>query len=118
MNYVIADPSRCEPAIDALLDPRREHVGLLPDREYDEVIFQAQPDDLVILFSDGVSDHLSRSGDEYGRTRLSQVVGRCCGFSPKEIVDEIFADLDKFNTERFDDQTLIVMRVNPNVSAL
>jgi hypothetical protein len=27
------------------------------------------------------------------------------------MVDGIFADLDKFNTERFDDQTLIVMRV-------
>jgi len=26
-------------------------------------------------------------------------------------VKEIFADLDRFNTERFDDQTLIVMRV-------
>ncbi len=86
-------------------------LGLLPDREYDEVVFQARPEDLVILFSDGVSDHLSPAGEEYGRGRLADVVRRCCNLEPKQIVNEIFADLDRFNTERFDDQTLLVMRV-------
>ena len=88
-------------------------LGLLPDREYDEVIFQARADDLIVLFSDGVSDHLSPAGEEYGRSGLSRVVKRCCDCPPKQIVHEVFADLDKFNTERFDDQTLIVMRVKP-----
>jgi sigma-B regulation protein RsbU (phosphoserine phosphatase) len=86
-------------------------LGLLPDREYDEVTFQAKEGDLVILFSDGVSDHISATGDEYGRVGLDRVVRRCCDLTPQQVVDEIFADLDNFNTERFDDQTLIVMRV-------
>jgi sigma-B regulation protein RsbU (phosphoserine phosphatase) len=86
-------------------------IGLLPDREYDERSFQAQPGDLVVLFSDGVSDHLSESGEEYGRTGLAQVLRRCADRSPREIVNEVFADLDRFNTVRFDDQTLIIMRV-------
>jgi len=86
-------------------------IGLLPDREYDERSFQAQPGDLVVLFSDGVSDHLSTSGEEYERTGLAQVLRRCADLTPEQIVQEIFADLDRFNTERFDDQTLIVMRV-------
>ena len=86
-------------------------LGLLPDREYDEVVFQALEGDLVVLFSDGVSDHVSTKGEEYGRGRLAQVVRRCADLTPKEVVAEIFADLDKFNTDRFDDQTLMVMRV-------
>jgi sigma-B regulation protein RsbU (phosphoserine phosphatase) len=86
-------------------------LGLLPDRDYDEVTFQAQTGDIVVLFSDGVTDHLSPAGEEYGRGRLAKVVKRCCGLSPSEIIDTIFADLETFNTERFDDQTLIVMRV-------
>ena len=96
-----------------ILDIQVEGVplGLLPDREYDEVPFQARTDDLIVLYSDGVSDHLSPGGDEYGRGRLAQVVRRCAHCTPKEVVDEIFRDLEEFNTERFDDQTLIVMRV-------
>jgi phosphoserine phosphatase RsbU/P len=86
-------------------------LGLLPGREYEERTFQARSGDLVILYSDGVSDHLSGSGEDYGRSRLAQVVRRCCEKPPREVVEEIFADLDRFNTERFDDQTLIVMRV-------
>ena len=86
-------------------------LGLLPDREYDEKIFHAKSGDIVVLFSDGVSDHLDPNGEEYGRSRLAQVMRQCCGTSTADIVQEIFADLDRFNTERFDDQTLIVMRL-------
>jgi sigma-B regulation protein RsbU (phosphoserine phosphatase) len=86
-------------------------LGLLPDREYEEVTFQAEPGDLVVLYSDGVSDHLDPGGAEYGDARLAQVMCRFCDLSTRDLVQEIFADLDRFNTERFDDQTLIVMRV-------
>ena len=88
-------------------------LGLLPDREYDEVVFQAVDGDLIVLFSDGVSSItlVPALPREYGRGRLAQVVRRCCDMNPKEVVDEIFADLDKFNVDRFDDQTLMVMRV-------
>jgi sigma-B regulation protein RsbU (phosphoserine phosphatase) len=88
-------------------------LGLLPDREYDEVTFQAQDGDLVVLFSDGVSDHIGVTGEEYGRGSLARVVRRCFDLTPQQVVEEIFADLDRLNTERFDDQTLIVMRVKP-----
>ncbi len=86
-------------------------LGLLPNREYEEKLFQAQAGDLLVLFSDGVSDHLSETGEEYGRGHLLEVLKRCSHLTPQEVVNEIFADLDRFNTERFDDQTLIIMRV-------
>jgi sigma-B regulation protein RsbU (phosphoserine phosphatase) len=86
-------------------------LGLLPDREYEERNFEARTSDIVVLFSDGVSDHLNAAGEEYGRERLAQVLRRCGDCPTKKIVDEVFADLDRFNTERFDDQTLLVMRV-------
>jgi sigma-B regulation protein RsbU (phosphoserine phosphatase) len=86
-------------------------LGLLPDRDYDEVVFQAQPDDLIVLYSDGVSDHLDPAGNDYGRNGLAHVVKRSASLPPDRVIQEIFTDLDRFNTERFDDQTLIVMRV-------
>jgi sigma-B regulation protein RsbU (phosphoserine phosphatase) len=86
-------------------------IGLLPDREYDEIEFQTKPGDLIVLFSDGVSDHLSPQGKEYGRGHLSKVVRKRCRQSPDELVKAIYEDLDNFNTTLFDDQTLIVMKV-------
>jgi len=86
-------------------------LGMLPDREYDERVFEAQPGDTFVLFSDGVSDHMGPDGEEYGRAGLAALLRRSWDKSPKEIVQEVFEELDRFNTVRFDDQTLMVMRV-------
>jgi sigma-B regulation protein RsbU (phosphoserine phosphatase) len=96
-----------------ILKPRVEGVplGLLDEREYEEVVFQAHKGDTIVLYSDGVTDHLSPDGQDYGRRRLSHVVLRMCDQSAETMVAEILADLDRFNTAPFDDQTLLVMKV-------
>ncbi len=86
-------------------------LGLLPNRDYDEVVFQAEPGDTIVLYSDGVSDHMSPSNEEFGRSRLAKIVRRQCESSPQDLINGIFAELDRFNTARFDDQTVIVMKV-------
>lgn len=86
-------------------------LGLFPDREYDEVTFQTQPGDTIVLYSDGISDHMSKQGEEYGRKRLGRLFGKICHGSPKEMVDAIFADLDAYNSVRFDDQTVMILKV-------
>ncbi len=86
-------------------------LGLLPDREYEEISFVARAGDLIVLFSDGVSDHMSESGEDYGSGRLGRILQQHSKLTPPELVKRIFADLDEFNTIRFDDQTLIIMRV-------
>ncbi len=86
-------------------------IGLLESREYEEVVFQAQPGDTVVLFSDGITDHLSAEGLEYGRGRLAQVLRANCHKHPDDLIAAIFKDLDKFSTTAFDDQTVFVMKV-------
>lgn len=96
-----------------ILKPRVEGVplGLLDEREYEEVVFQAHQGDTIVLYSDGVTDQLSPAGQDYGRHRLAEVVRRMYDQPPKAIVDQILADLDRFNPTVFDDQTLLVMKV-------
>ena len=86
-------------------------VGLLDAMEYEEVPFQAQPGDTLVLYSDGIVDHLNPAGTEYGRGRLAQVVRAKAGAGVSDLIDAIFQDLDKFATALFDDQTVFVMQV-------
>jgi sigma-B regulation protein RsbU (phosphoserine phosphatase) len=98
-----------------ILSPKVEGVplGLLPNREYDKVIFQAEPGDLVVLFSDGITDQLNPSGEEYGRWRLVDLLKKACQGSPQPVIDAMFADVDRFSESRaaFDDQTIVVLKV-------
>ena len=86
-------------------------LGLLDSREYEEVPFQTAPGDLLVLYSDGITDHINTAGVEYGRGRLAQVVRSHCSKPAGEVIREIFADVDRFATSAFDDQTVFVMKV-------
>jgi sigma-B regulation protein RsbU (phosphoserine phosphatase) len=86
-------------------------LGLLDAREYEEVTFQAQPGDVIVLYSDGITDHMNAAGTEFGRGRLAQVVRTNCAKSAEGLIDMIFAELDRFSTVAFDDQSVFVMKV-------
>jgi sigma-B regulation protein RsbU (phosphoserine phosphatase) len=86
-------------------------LGLLDSREYEEATFEARPGDTVVLYSDGISDHLNAAGTEYGRGRLAQVVRGNCHGTSCDLIGAIYRDLDSFSTTAFDDQTVFVMKV-------
>jgi len=86
-------------------------LGLLPERDYEEITFEAQTGDVVVLYSDGISDHMGPAGEEYGRGRLANIVRGHCHKTAQQLLDAIFADLDRFNRELFDDQTVVVLKV-------
>jgi sigma-B regulation protein RsbU (phosphoserine phosphatase) len=114
--FVMANAGALPPMIcrgDEILKVRVEGVplGLLDSREYEEVPFQTQPGDLLVLYSDGITDHLNTAGHEYGRGRLAQVIRGNCDKTTSKVIGEIFKDIDRFATAAFDDQTLFVMRV-------
>jgi sigma-B regulation protein RsbU (phosphoserine phosphatase) len=115
-QIVMANAGAVPPMIcrrDEILKVRVEGVpvGLLESREYEEITFQTEAEDTVLLYSDGITDHLSVSGAEFGRGRLAHVVRAGCHLPPAELAASIFAELDKFNTTPFDDQTVFVMKV-------
>ena len=86
-------------------------LGLLDNREYEEVSFQAESGDTIVLYSDGVTDHLNPAGQEFGRGRLATVIRTHCALPASKIVAQILAELDKFSKVAFDDQTVFVLKV-------
>jgi phosphoserine phosphatase RsbU/P len=96
--------------------PKAEGVplGLLEDRTYDAHTEDMESGDVVVLFSDGFQDQHNPEGEEYGRARLGRVLKSGCEQPPGAIVNAIMADLDEFKGDKpqFDDQTLVVIKVN------
>ncbi|HYW44189.1 MAG TPA: SpoIIE family protein phosphatase [Bryobacteraceae bacterium] len=86
-------------------------LGLLDSREYEEVPFEARPGDTLVLYSDGITDHLNANCTEFGRGRLAQVIRGHYEKPAADLAAAIFSDLDKWSTKPFDDQTLFVMKV-------
>jgi sigma-B regulation protein RsbU (phosphoserine phosphatase) len=86
-------------------------IGLLPAREYEEITFAAHPGDTLVLYSDGITDHMNAAGTEFGRGRLAQVVRSHCGGVAGDLMGAIFHELDGFSTTKFDDQTVFVIKV-------
>ncbi len=101
---------------DTLLDLHAEGVpvGLLQGRVYDEMSADLQPGDLVVLTSDGILDAPNEAGEEYGRARLGEIIGRLSHLPVKEIVSSIYNEVEAFagDTPQFDDQTVLIFRVS------
>jgi sigma-B regulation protein RsbU (phosphoserine phosphatase) len=97
-----------------VIRPRVEGVplGLLAGAEHDELAFQTEPGDVVILYSDGISDQHNPEREEYG-PRLEEFVQSVCDLPAQKLVDAIFDDFDQFRETRgvFDDQTMLVLKV-------
>jgi phosphoserine phosphatase RsbU/P len=117
-RFVMANAGAEPPIIcrgGTIIKPKVEGVpaGLLDDREYDEVIFDTQPGDVILMHSDGITDQPNPKGDEYGDARLARKLQKLCVKSPEVMADQILADLDHYKSDAptFDDQTLVVVKV-------
>jgi sigma-B regulation protein RsbU (phosphoserine phosphatase) len=117
-RFVMANAGAAPPMIcrkGEILKPKVEGVpaGLLDNRVYEELTVEVEHGDLMVLYSDGITDQPNPKEEEYGRGHLSRALRRLCGKDPEVVADQILADLDEFadSAPRFDDQTLIVLKV-------
>jgi phosphoserine phosphatase RsbU/P len=90
-------------------------LGIKPDAEYREGRTQMQPGDVLVIYSDGVTEAVSPTGEEFGPTRLYEVVSRNVEASAAGIRDRIESSLTKFaqGTSAADDITLVIVKRQP-----
>jgi phosphoserine phosphatase RsbU/P len=87
-------------------------VGLFEAATFEEETVSLSPGDWLIVFSDGVSEAMSASGDEYGESRIVSVVEKHKGLDPKQLLEALFADVREFarGAPQSDDITAMVLR--------
>jgi sigma-B regulation protein RsbU (phosphoserine phosphatase) len=87
-------------------------LGIMPNADFREGRTQLHPGDVLVIYSDGVSEATNPSGEEFGPTRLYEVVARNLEGSAAGIRDRIESALTKFcqGTPAADDITLVICK--------
>jgi len=87
-------------------------LGIKPDAVFREGKTQLQNGDVLVIYSDGVSEAPNAAGEEFGTSRLQDVVARNLDASAAGIRDRIEAALTKFaqGTPASDDITLVITK--------
>jgi serine phosphatase RsbU (regulator of sigma subunit) len=87
-------------------------LGLLPMASYDEEQLQLGPGDIFVAYSDGVSEALNPTEEEFGLERLQEVVAANRHESAAALRDKIEAALSQWadGTPANDDITLVIVK--------
>ncbi len=94
------------------LDAEGRFLGMLPDLKLEEREVWLNSGDLLIAYSDGVTDAINERDEAYGLERLLALVSPMRVASATDICSAIFADVFKFRggAAAFDDITALVVR--------
>ncbi len=90
-------------------------LGLNPDEEFVQASFELHPDDIVLLYTDGLTDAMNFQDQTFGKVRLKEAFQRVSvGVDSAETVSQaLLWEVRKFAgiAKRTDDITMIVVKV-------
>lgn len=88
-------------------------VGISADARFEATKFQLMIGDVLVAYTDGITEAANRSGEMWGLEELESLLRSCAGMTSAEIVTRILAEVSDFaNGEpQRDDVTLVVMSV-------
>ncbi|HVR73183.1 MAG TPA: SpoIIE family protein phosphatase [Planctomycetota bacterium] len=87
-------------------------LGVFEEAEYKTGEVSLHPGDVLLLFSDGITEARARDGALFGLERLKAVLLQCVTRSAREIHDAVLAAVSRFTMggQPSDDVTLMVVR--------
>jgi serine phosphatase RsbU (regulator of sigma subunit) len=86
-------------------------LGVLPDMTYEAGVAQVEPGDVVMLYSDGLTEAARPDGEEYGEERLDALLLRHRAGTAEAVRDAACSDAEAFSGHAFtDDLTILVLK--------
>ncbi len=94
------------------LKTRGVGLGLKRTSLYEQAEVRLQPEDCLVLYTDGVTEARNSLGDEYGEDRMVALVRANASRPAAEILEALLCETTDFvgDAPQFDDLTLIVVR--------
>jgi sigma-B regulation protein RsbU (phosphoserine phosphatase) len=89
-------------------------LGVVPSEKYftEELIYSLLPEDLLVFYSDGVTEARNGGVDEFGEERLKAYFSKNHSGDLEVIRDGLFDEVSRFvkGAEQHDDMTLLLVR--------
>src|SRR5215510_660919 len=87
-------------------------LGMFRDTRYYEYFETIDKGQLLVLYTDGVTEGMNPQEEEYGRDRLVEAVRQCRNLSAREMIDYIHRDLITWTAGRgaHDDVTIFIIK--------
>jgi len=95
-------------------------LGLLPGAFYIQGEVPVGPGDLLVMFSDGITEAENTGGQDFGEGRLLAAICNNWDAAARELCDAVLGDLRSFlgGLDPQDDQTLMIIRPRPSLHEL
>jgi len=92
-------------------------VGLLPFARYTKQCLQLQPGDMLVTYTDGISEAMTHDDEEWGEERMVAAALGACGSADADadkVLQGIFVEADRFTAgaPQHDDMTLLILKLN------
>jgi sigma-B regulation protein RsbU (phosphoserine phosphatase) len=86
-------------------------VGMMPEMEYQVKLVTIEPGDILLGFTDGVTEAMSPRNDLFGKKRISNLLENPPS-TASELIEQLKLELFKHidNAPQFDDITIIALR--------
>ena len=90
-------------------------LGLFYSGDYGSSTLTLEQGDLLVLYTDGLTESSNSHREEYGEDRLKSIIQKNPNHSPKAVIASILSDLQRFRdgNPKIDDLTLMAIRRLP-----
>lgn len=87
-------------------------IGIMEESEYEQGKIPLNAGDIVVMYTDGITEMRNESKEEYGRARLQQLIIENNHLNADALTQMIVEDVDSFKGEanQHDDMTVLVMK--------
>jgi phosphoserine phosphatase RsbU/P len=104
--WVIGQHGQCQLSTGGLI------LGVFKQAQFEQATVQLDPGDVLVAFSDGMTEAVNMAGEEFGEHRLLACIRAHSESQPKELLEHLFDAVRRFTGDAVqrDDLTALVLR--------
>lgn len=87
-------------------------LGMFPDAHFHQHFIRFEPGQVMVIYTDGITEAANENGEEYGADRFAKRVLDGIDLSARELIDHIRKGVSDFTERKFldDDGTLFIVK--------